>query len=183
MSNPVDVQAALSTAPATAPAHEGGKEGQCANRPPRILSGDFHRAAQTPAQQASPASPGLCLRRKKFSLLRPRFLFPTRSPKPARHTPLPHPTTQALTAVTPNDVHVPRAQILDSKGNLLLDESQLVTPPHQVKGFGRGRGQGRHARGLVPVGGEGFGRKGGALHLPTIIGDLFKRLNGRSKAR
>ncbi|KAK9832209.1 hypothetical protein WJX74_002881 [Apatococcus lobatus] len=164
-------------------AHEG-KEA-CTNRPPRILSGEHHRAAQTPPPpQPSPqASPGLRLRRKRFSLLRPRFLFPARSPKPAHHTPLPHPTSQGLTAITPHDVHMPKAQIMDSKGELVLHESQLVTPPHQVKGFGRGKGQGKHAGGLVPVGGEGFGRKGGALHLPTIIGDLFKRLNGRGKAR
>lgn len=184
LSKPADVQVALSTGPATAAVEESGKGDACADRPPRILSGDFHRAAQTPpAQQATPASPGLRLRRKKFTLLRPRFLFPNKSPKPARHTPIAHPATRSLTAVTPHDVHAPRPQIVDSKGELVLDESQLVTPPQQVKGFGRGRGQGRHARGLVPVGGEGFGRKGGALHLPTIIGDLFKRLNGRSKAR
>ena len=162
-----------------------GHEGACCQPPPRILSGDFHRAAQTPnpAQQPSPASAGPRLRRKKFSLLRPKFLFSARSPKPARHTPAPHSKAQGLTAITPHDVHMPMTQILDSNGKMVLDESQLVTPPQQVKGFGRARGQGKHAGGLVRVAGEGFGRKGGALHLPTIIGDLFKRLNGRGKAR
>ena len=185
-------QGIVAAVDAVAPEAPCADPGMSTHRPARILSGDYHRAAQTPPTGPDPvpvAPAQVCNPQptRRFGLLRRRFLFSGPAPGPARHTPLPHGTLNGMPgkaagkAATPAS-DGPQTRIVDANGELVLSESQMVTPPQQVRGFGRrGGAKGRAAGGLVRMGGEGFGRKGGALHLPTIFGDLFKRLQGRRK--
>ncbi len=172
-------------------------------QPSRILSGDNHRAAQTPIPPepshdilpppgqipvnddrqgvtVSAVRPAQKTERpRRFAKLRQRFLP---SAGPPRHTPLAHAANRVGQAATPPELHAPPLHVVGPDGQLMLDESKMVTPPQQVRGFGKSAAQSKGAGRLVKVGGEGFGRKNGVLHLPTILGALFKRLHGRSRS-